>query len=390
MKILILTFYYQPDLSAGSFRMTAFVEQLSQMLGPEDSIEVITTMPNRYHTYEQEAQAVERKGNVLIRRIQLPPHQNGMVDQSKSFVSFALGTLKIVDREHYDLVLATSGRLFTAFLGALVKRKVGAKLYLDLRDIFADTIKNVLKNPLIKTLHPVLRLVESFTVKSANKVNLVSEGFSEYFREVSSKQVYSFYTNGIDSEFLEQDYTKKEKTEKKIILYAGNIGEGQGLEKIIPSSAKKLEATHEFWVIGDGGTKNKLQNEIENNQLNNVKLLSPIPRDQLVVKYAECDYLFLHLNDYDAFKKVLPSKLFEYAATGKPILAGVGGYARKFVNENIEGAQVFSPCDSEDFIQKLKGLSGNQYPREKFLHSFNRLNIVTQMAKDFLALSEGS
>ena len=43
------------------------------------------------------------------------------------------------------------------------------------------------------------------------------------------------------------------------------------------------------------------------------------------------DVLFLHLNDYSAFRKVIPSKIFEYAATGKPIVAGVSGYAAEFL-----------------------------------------------------------
>ena len=46
----------------------------------------------------------------------------------------------------------------------------------------------------------------------------------------------------------------------KRILYAGNLGEGQGLHKIIPESAKKLEGKFEFVIIGDGGMKNDLIN----------------------------------------------------------------------------------------------------------------------------------
>jgi len=33
---------------------------------------------------------------------------------------------------------------------------------------------------------------------------------------------------------------------------------------------------------------------------------------------VDADVLFLHLNAYKAFEKVLPSKIFEYAATGRP------------------------------------------------------------------------
>ena len=74
MKILILSFYYSPDLCAGSFRTTALVEQLKK--NKDIDIEVITTMPNRYSSYKQETLSFEVDGNVSIRRISLPEHKS--------------------------------------------------------------------------------------------------------------------------------------------------------------------------------------------------------------------------------------------------------------------------------------------------------------------------
>ena len=48
MKILILTFYYPPDLCAGSFRTGELVSALNSAREVGTSIEVITTMPNCY------------------------------------------------------------------------------------------------------------------------------------------------------------------------------------------------------------------------------------------------------------------------------------------------------------------------------------------------------
>ena len=81
---------------------------------------------------------------------------------------------------------------------------------------------------------------------------------------------------------------------------------------------------------------------IKDQQVDNVEICDPVNRDSLLIEYSNTDILFLCLNDKAAFLKVLPSKLFEYAATGKPILAGVSGYAAKFIDENIVGCEVFS------------------------------------------------
>jgi hypothetical protein len=51
MRILLLSFYYQPDLCAGSFRATAMVKALLKRLPAGAHLEIVTTAPNRYVSY---------------------------------------------------------------------------------------------------------------------------------------------------------------------------------------------------------------------------------------------------------------------------------------------------------------------------------------------------
>jgi hypothetical protein len=46
MRLLVLSFYYQPDLGAGSFRTTALVRALREHT-PSTMVDVVTTLPNR-------------------------------------------------------------------------------------------------------------------------------------------------------------------------------------------------------------------------------------------------------------------------------------------------------------------------------------------------------
>ena len=70
--------------------------------------------------------------------------------------------------------------------------------------------------------------------------------------------------------------------------------------------------------------------------LENVILKDPVSRFELKSIYNTADYLFLHLNDYSAFKKVLPSKIFELATYPKTIIAGVSGYSADFIKKEIK------------------------------------------------------
>jgi glycosyltransferase involved in cell wall biosynthesis len=171
---------------------------------------------------------------------------------------------------------------------------------------------------------------------------------------------------------------------QKLIVYAGNIGEGQGLEKIIPLSAKRLGEKYNFLIIGDGGSKQKLKNEILKQEVTNVELRNPVNREELKQIYGNADFLFLHLNDYKAFEKVLPSKIFELAAYDKPIIAGVSGYAFQFIKENIPNVILFNPCDVNSFVGQIQNYRYKTMIRSDFIEHYKRSRINKEMAQSIL------
>jgi glycosyltransferase involved in cell wall biosynthesis len=267
-RIVYLTFYFKPDLCAGSFRNSPLAVELAQQSNDKGLIvDVYTTLPNRYSTFDAHAPEFEEEGNLRIHRISLPPHKSGMLDQVLSFWKFYSEVKRLNKGKKADLVFASSSRLFTAYLGYNLAKKFKSDLYLDIRDIFVDTMNDVFKSKVLKILLlPVLKLIENKTFNYAIHINLISGGFKEYFDKYK-KARFSFFSNGIDEEFLTNNgfiQNINSNDGKKLIVYAGNIGEGQGLHKIIPQAAKLLESNFEFLIIGDGGTKKILQAELRN------------------------------------------------------------------------------------------------------------------------------
>lgn len=386
MKILVLSFYYRPDLSAGSFRATALVRALKAS-APDVEIQVVTTLPNRYRSFTVDMPAAETADGISIRRIALPPHRSGMLDQSKAFLSFARAACRMVRSEKYDFIFATSSRLMTATLGAWIAWRKKTPLYLDIRDIFVDTIKDVLRPSLAMVARPVFGVLERWTIRRAQRVNLVSGGFRDYFESRYPGMRFSYFTNGIDDEFLAVAPPRASDTKPAhplVAVYAGNLGEGQGLHLILPELAKRTLGTVHFRVFGDGGKRNQLLQAIECVGASNVEVCSPIPRERLIEEYARADILFLHLNNLEAFKKVLPSKVFEYGALGKPIWAGVPGFSADFIRSEINNAAVFPPCDAAAAVAALSALTIETRPRPGFVEKYSRAAICRSMAEDIL------
>jgi len=386
-RIVYLTFYFKPDLCAGSFRNSPLALELAKQ-AKDVLIDVYTTQPNRYSTFDADAPEFEEFNNLRIHRINLPPHKSGMLDQVISFFKFYNEVSRLNKGKKVDLVFASSSRLFTAFLAYRIAKKTKTPLYLDIRDIFVDTMNDIFKSQILKTIVlPILKFIERRTFNYANHINLISAGFKEYFQKYKNP-TFSFYSNGIDDEFLFENnvaLNNNSESGKKVIVYAGNLGEGQGLHKVVPQAARLLGNKFEFLIIGDGGAKSLLQKEIEKKGINNVILKNPISRIELQKVYRTADYLFLHLNDYPAFRKVLPSKIFELATFKKPILAGVSGFSAQFIKDEINNSFVFNPCDYRALANHLLNPEENlNIDRSDFIQKFKRSIINKKMATSIL------
>ncbi|VAW82539.1 Glycosyl transferase, group 1 family protein [hydrothermal vent metagenome] len=395
MKILFYTFYYPPDLCAGSFRAVALVESLEKKMGSNDELHIVTTHPNRYASHRVAAKDIEIHGKVTIHRISIPAHKNGFLSQARAFWVYSRLSLQLCRKLKPDFLIGTTSRLMTGVLTWRSARRHKIQYFIDLRDIFSETISDIFAQK-SRLFGYVAKAIFSFLDRrvliNAAAVNVVSEGFFDYFRrEGICTKYWSFYPNGVDKEFINfPEFSSVGENEVTTILYAGNIGSGQGLEKIVPSAAKILGDKFQFVIIGDGGTKSLLIDELSSQGINNVKLIPPVARAELIEYYQNADILFLQLNDISAFRRVLPSKIFEYAALGKSIVAGLSGYSAKFLEDNVPYAHLFEPGNVNSSVSSIRNALNSDIDRviiDQFTKKYSRSSIMDRMAKHILVVA---
>ena len=394
MKIVFFTFYYPPDLCAGSFRAIALTQALSKRMKNDDELHIIATHPNRYENHRVKASDIEVHGNTTIHRISVPSHKSGMFSQARTFATYALASYKLCNKLNPDFLIGTTSRLMTGILTGVSARKLGCKYFIDLRDIFSETISDIFsqKNKLLGFISKkTFSLLERWLFNKAIGVNVVSEGFPEYFQNMGiNTSNWSFFPNGVDKIFTNLPFMENKRSKEiTTVLYIGNIGTGQGLENILPATAKCMGNKYQFLVIGGGGASSKLINTIKNNNVDNIEILAPIKREKLIKYYEDADILFVHLNDIPAFQRVLPSKIFEYAALRKPIVAGLSGYSAKFILDNVPYATIFNSGDVDgcvEAIKKAKTLEIKDKNIDIFIEKFSLEKIMDKMAKHIFLL----
>ena len=394
MKIVFFTFYYPPDLCAGSFRAIALVQSLSKKMKENDELHIITTHPNRYENHREKADNIQKNGNITVHRFSVPSHKSEMFSQARSFASYALASYKLVNTLNPDFLIGTTSRLMTGVLTGISGRKLKCKYFIDLRDIFSETISDLFsqKSKLLGfVFKKTFSLLELWLFRKAIGVNVVSEGFPEYFQTKGlDTSNWSFFPNGVDKEFVNLPIIENKSSKNiKTIMYAGNIGSGQGLEMVLPAVAKRMGSDYHFLVIGGGGASSNLINTIKNNNVNNIEILPPVKRDKLIEYYANVDILFLHLNNIPTFRRVLPSKIFEYVAIRKPIVAGLTGYSAKFMIDNVPYASIFDSGDIDgcvNAILKAENVDIKDKSIDIFVEKYSRAKIMNSMAEHIFLL----
>lgn len=72
---------------------------------------------------------------------------------------------------------------------------------------------------------------------------------------------------------------------------------------------------------------------------------------------------------------------------GKPIWAGVSGYAADFVKSEITNAAVFHPCDAAEAEEVFEKLSLMNTRRPEFIDKYARTKLMQAMADDLLSVA---
>lgn len=387
-RILVISYYFSPDLSACAFRTASLVKAISRNY-PDIIIDVVTTYPSRYTSYKPDALFYEQLDNVNVYRFAVPDLNIGLKGEILSTGVFFYKVWRFTNSRDYQAIYATSAKLFTAVFGGFLSDKGRIPLYLDLRDLFIENVQDMFSISLKRLLLCPLRLCERYALSRAAKVNLVSKGFEPHFNDKILPNKLSFYTNGIDPEIFSNTPIFYKKTNNNLVhlLYVGNIGRAQRLEEIVPKIAKKMGGRIRFTIVGDGRGRNKLIQKITQLKLKNVEVLPPVAREKLVYFFREADILFLHLDNCESLSKVIPSKVFEYAFTGLPILCGVSGYTRQFIEENILNATCFMPKSVEDAVQGIESLDFDLVDRSIFIKKYDRHAIMDDMSRDLISLT---
>ena len=243
--------------------------------------------------------------------------------------------------ERPDLVFVLSTPPFISFSGLMLKMFKRSKVIYNVQDLFPDLAVQLgkLKNkPFIGFLKKLSKLIE----RKTDKVVVVGEYMEKKIREELLKATYRSnhivtihnWADGDKIKVLRQkdgenNYLKKkwELKGKFVVLYSGNIGYLHEFDTII-ATAESLakEGTREivFVFIGEGIKKRYIEEKVREKGLNNILFFPYQSREILTYSLGLADVSLVTLEK--GFEgMVVPSKIYGILASGRPVIAVVGG-----------------------------------------------------------------
>ncbi|TMM46382.1 glycosyltransferase family 4 protein [Colwellia ponticola] len=338
MKILIVTQWFDPE---PTFKGLLFAKEL---IKAGHQVEVITGFPNYpggkvYAGYKIKFHSKEEIDSVIIHRVPLyPAHDNSAIKRITNYISFAAssffcGLFSVIKP---DVIYSYHPPLTTALSATLISLFRRAPLVVDIQDLWPDTLAatGMLNNK------KALSLVEFFcqiVYKRASKVVVLSPGFKKRLLErgVPEAKLELIY-NWCDEETLEggvESTLRLPKNGRLNLLFAGNLGNAQGLPAIV-NAAKILQRKQvnvNVVFLGAGIAKDKAVQQVDELALDNVYFLPRVPMQEVGDLLNKADMLLVHLTDDELFSITIPSRTQAYLRMGRPIVMGVNGDAADLI-----------------------------------------------------------
>jgi glycosyltransferase involved in cell wall biosynthesis len=222
------------------------------------------------------------------------------------------------------------------FLGGLVQylKKNSKYSYLILRDLVPDWMVDIglmKKGP----SYFLLKWFEKYQYKLADSIGVQSPGNKRYIEEfnlpnLKELEVLPNWMPSISTayRFLQTDHSHTDLQHtilagKKVFIYAGNLGEAQGIEnfaQILLDMKDKLSLG--FLIIGRGDKKGWLQEFVKTHQIHNVLILDEVDLIMLSKYYSQCCAGLVFLDPTHQSHNI-PGKFISYLEAGLPVVACV-------------------------------------------------------------------
>jgi glycosyltransferase involved in cell wall biosynthesis len=383
-EILIISNYYPPEKGAAANRIELLAEKLHQN---NYKVTVICPLANYpkgalFPEYKGKFSVTENRNNVNVKRLWIYPSvSKNVLVRIFSVLSFSLNVfVYLLFKNTPKKVVVQSPPLLLSFVSIFVLSFKKKKIILNVSDLWplAAIELNAIKKGSFS--HKVSLFFERYIYKKATLVLGQSNEIISHIHSIFPAKNCYLYRN-FPNHQLSKLELKTEKEEPIKIFYAGLLGIAQGVYNL----CQKIEIDDvniELHLFGDGAEKTQIQNFIDFDANKKIVFHGMFDRKELHEKLQSYDIAIIPLKT--RIYGSVPSKIFEYASLGFPVLYFGGGEGETIVKEHKLGwvATVENYQDLNKELKIISGLKKSEIDKLKttiFNHSQSAFNLDVQL-----------
>ena len=277
-----------------------------------------------------------------------------------------------------DVVIASSPHPFTMLAGLKIAKKYGVPCICEVRDFWPEVffLGGRLKEKSV--LGKFLLAGERYIYRKADGITFLKEGDHTYIIDKCWDTEHGgkidmdkciYVNNGVDITLYDKrmnDHPYEDSDFEKgkfTVVYCGTIRPVNNIDLIL-DTAKILGDEYRFLVFGTGNCVEALQKRIDEEKITNVKLKGYVDNRFIPSILARSSLNLLNYSGtaYNWSRGNSSNKLFEYLASGKPVLSTVKmGYdiiSRYDCGESVENT---TPEEIATKIRNIKELESSRY-----------------------------
>ena len=346
-RFWIFNHYATTPLTGPLLRHFYFAEYLK-----EKGIETTVFAANELH---QTGGCVDTHGKPYLRTeeegvpfvfVKTSKYEGNGISRVKNMVSFFLGLLKISKgyAKQYgkpDVIMGSSAHPLTSIAGILVARRFRVPAIVEVRDLWPEAIFSFGKVKMNSLVGRLLSAGEKWMYVHADAIVFTKEGDVDHIKEMGWDKDHGgkidlakchYINNGVNLKdyyaSIEKDILKDPDLEDDSfkVVYTGTVRPVNNVGNLL-DTAKLLKDKKDikFLIFGGGSELEKLEKRVQDEHIDNVIFKGFVEKKYIpyILSRSSVNVLNYSQANYNWSRGNSSNKLFEYMASGKPIISTV-------------------------------------------------------------------
>jgi glycosyltransferase involved in cell wall biosynthesis len=283
---------------------------------------------------------------------------------------------------HLDVICA---KLFTML--TYRNKNIVFDAFLSLYDTMVVDRKMVKEHSLFSRL---IYGIDILSCRVADMIILDTNAHIEFFKnilKVPKNKMARVYASADSDVFVPKQTEKRDN--KFHVLFVGKYIPLHGIEHIVEAAEiLKGDNTIEFTFIGRGQMYPDIRRIVKEKELENIRFIEWVNYEKLPEHIAQADVCLGIFSDSGKASRVIPNKVFQSMAMGKPVITGGTPGAAEGLLDG-ENALLCRPADPHDLVKTIVRIKEDsalrehiaKHARETFEREFGEQAVRSSLAE---------